>query len=312
MSRAARSLLAAVVPLAAALAAAAAPPAPPEFQASLALEPPRLLLGQVARAEIAVSTPPGHRLRPPRLPELPGLWVVEQRSLPIERQPGRWVHRALVRVRARELGATAFPALRLEVETPGGEVHELGLDERPLEVVSVVPELPARDAPFGLAAPAGRPPGPAGWLGPAAAGAAAALAAAAAVTLLRTRARRRAGATRSAPLAPAWDEAHAALAEAVREAAADPRAAADRAAAALRRYAARRFGGDATTRTAEELAAELPPWSARELWPDLAALVRRLDDARFRAGAPPADALAAALGDAVRFVRDTTPPEARR
>lgn len=311
MRRAARALFAALVPLATAVAAPA-PPAPPELQASLVLEPPRLLLGQVALAELAISTPPGHRLRPPRLPEVPGLWVVEQAALPVEREPERWVHRTRVRLRARELGATAFPALRLEIEAPDGAVRELVLAERPLEVVSVLPELPERDAPFGLAAPAARPPGAAGWLAPAAAGAAAALAAIAAVALVRRRARARAGTARAAPPAPVWHEAQDALAAALREAPTDPRAAAGLAAAALRRYAAGRFGGDSTARTAEELAVQLPPWGARELWPELAALVRRLDDARFRPSAPPADALAAALRDAVRFVRDTTPPEARR
>jgi hypothetical protein len=309
MTRRDRARLAFAAPLAAALLAAA-PPAPPELQASLVLEPPRLLLGQVARAEIAVSTPPGHRLRPPRLPELPGFWVIEQEALPVERQPERWVHRTRVRLRARELGATAFPALRLEVETPGGEVRELRLDERPLEVVSVLAELPERDAPFGLAAPDRPPPGTGGWLAPAAAGAAAALAVLAAVALVRWRAGRRTA--RAAPSPPDWDEAQQALAAALREAPADPRAAASLGAAALRRYAARRFGGDSTVRTAEELTAQLPPWSARELWPDLAALVRRLDEARFRRGAPPGEALVAALRDAVRFVRDTTPPEARQ
>jgi hypothetical protein len=293
-------------------AAAGADPAPPELRGALVLEPPRLVLGQTARAELVVSTPPGWRVRPPRLPELPGLWVLAIESLPVEREPERWRHRTQVRLRARELGAFAWPALRLELEDPGAGVHELALEARPFEVVSVRPEFPERDAPFGLDAPAGPPAGATGWLAPAAAGAAAALAAVAAVAILRRRAERRSPAAAAPSAPPVWEEALASLAEAGRTAALDPRAAADRGAVALRRYAAGRFGADAQVRTAEELLVQLPPWGARSLWTDFAALVLRLDDARFRPRAPDPEELRAALRDAERFVRDTRPLEAQR
>lgn len=271
------------------------------------LEPPRLLLGQPAVADLVVETPPGWSVELPRLDELPGLWVIGVESLPVERGGERWRHRTRIRLRARELGALELPELALALRDPDGEAHALSLAPRRLEVASVLPEFPGRDAPFGLEAPPAEAAGGPGWWAPAAA----ALAGVGAAALLARRTRRRAAPVPPALPPPVWDEALAALAAAGREAERDPRAAADRAASALRRYIARRFGADAEVRTAEELAAQLPPWSARSHWPGFAALVRWLDEARFRPETLGEEALLAALGDAARLVRETAPPEAR-
>ena len=287
-------------------------PPPPTPRAAVVLEPPSVEVGRVAQLEIAVVTPPGQRVKPPPTPaEVPGFWVLDQEVLPVEQLPGRWIHRSRVRLRAREVGRFAWPALEVELEDAAGALSTLALEERPLEVVSVLPELPERLTPFGLAAP--RPRSGGGSLAPAAAGALLALAGVGAAGLLRRRAaaRRAARARAAPPPAPAWDEARLGLDAALEALAADPAGAADRAARALRRYMARRFGADAVARTTEELAALRPPYGARSWWPPFLEILRTLDAARFPP-APARERLGDALRRAGRFVEDSTPPEGLR
>jgi hypothetical protein len=298
----------------------AEPPDPPEqaapagTRAALVFEPPQVAVGEVSEVEIAVTTPPGHRVRPPAPPEaLDGVWIIGIEPPRLEKQPGRWVHRMQVRLRAREVGEFIWPASRVAVESPDGQVREIELEERPFQVVSVFPEFPQQRTPFGLeTAPAREGPGvPALVAG--AAGAGLALSGVAAVALVRRRARARPGQTPSRPaLPPSWEEARQALDAAAAGLNDDPVATADCASAALRRYVTRRFGPDAIVRTTEELAAARPPRGARSRWPVFVELLQRLDSARFRGAAVDREALAATLAEAHGFVVDSTPPEGLR
>jgi hypothetical protein len=299
-------------------AAAAAPPALP--RAALVLEPPRIRVGEVATLEVAVSAPPGHVVRPPALPKAPeGLWILGSESLPVEREPTRWLHRTQVRVRARDVGALTWPEGVVEIEAPDGTRTPLAVASLEIEVVSVMPEHPGRLVPFGAREPT-EPDAPSGSvLVPGAIGAGLALAALAAARALGRRRAQRAAAAEAAAGAPAaappWEEARAAFALARDEAAADPFAASHRAARALRRYAGRRYGTHAEACTARELAAATPPFGATTRWPLLLAALEGLDAHRFRprSDREAADALAGALPQALaaaeRFVAETLPPE---
>ena len=293
----------------------AEPTAPAGTRAALVFEPPRVAVGEVTQVEIAVTTPPGHRVRPPAPPDaVDGVWVIGIEPPQLDKQPGRWVHRMQVRLRAREVGSFTWPASRVAVESPDGQVREIELEERPFEVVSVFPEFPLQRTPFGLEAPPSREGAGVPALVAGAAGAGLALAGVAAVALVRRRRAetRRARAPSRATLPPSWDEAQRELDSARAELDGDPVAAADRASAALRRYVTRRFGPDAVVRTTEELAAARPPRGARSRWPAFVELLQRLDAARFRGGAVEPAALAALLDDVRGFVVDSMPPEGLR
>jgi hypothetical protein len=297
----------------------AAPIAP---RATLVLEPPRIGVGQVAVLELAVVTPPGHTPRPFAPPQqLPGLWLLDAETLPVEKQPSRWVHRTRLRLRARAVGVFAWPASTLQLEAPDGSLLPLALEERLIEVTSLLPEYPDRFTPFGVRAPP-EPEGPAGnvW-GPAAAGALAALACVGLVGLARRRRRKTPGvgpAPSPAPGPPPWERARSDFAQARELVAAEPFAAAHALALALRRYVTRRFRTDAAGRTSEELAAATPPFAATSRWPAFVAILGGLDELRFQPESDRAarDALstrlAALLAEAEAFVDDSTPPEARR
>jgi len=291
------------------------PTAPAGTRAALVFEPPRVAVGEVTRVEIAVTTPPGHRVRPPAPPDaLDGVWVIGIEPPQLDKQPGRWVHRMQVRLRAREVGSFRWPASRVAVEAPDGQVREIELEERPFEVVSVFPEFPQQLTPFGLEAPPTREDAGVPALVAGAAGAGLALAGVAAVALVRRRRAqtRRAGDPSRSALPPSWEEAQRALDSARAELDSDPVAAADRASAALRRYVTRRFGPDAVVRTTEELAAARPPRGARSRWPTFIELLQRLDAARFRGNAVERAALATLLDDVGGFVLDSIPPEGLR
>ncbi len=291
------------------------PTAPAGTRAALVFEPPRVAVGEVTRVEIAVTTPPGHRVRPPAPPDsVDGVWVIGIEPPQLDKQPGRWVHRMQVRLRAREVGSFRWPASRVAVEAPDGQVREIELEERPFQVVSVFPEFPQQLTPFGLEAPPTREDAGVPALVAGAAGAGLALAGVAAVALVRRRRAQslRAGAPSRSALPPSWEEAQRALDSARAELDSDLVAAADSASAALRRYVTRRFGSDAVVRTTEELAAARPPRGARSRWPTFIELLQRLDAARFRGNAVERAALATLLDDVGGFVLDSIPPEGLR
>jgi hypothetical protein len=272
--------------------------------------------------EITVVTPPDHGVRPVQPPEsVPGVWLLSAERPPARELGDRRVHVTRVRVRAREPGAHAWPEQPVEVETPDGDVRTLRLSPRPFEVVSTAAELPERLEPYGLRAP----PEPAtgrggawGFWGPALTGSAATLLVWVLVAGVRRRraARRAAAGDASAePTEPAWvvaDRELAAARDAVDE---DPRRAADAVAAALSRYVAWRAGERVAPLTTEELAAMRPPGRLRSRWPELLALLVRLDALRFSgalADASGRDALRE-LADAARdFVERSIPPRELR
>jgi hypothetical protein len=249
-------------------------------------------VGDVADVEIVVVAPPGHRLRPVRPPEsVPGFWLLDAESLPVEEEGGRSVHRTRIRARAREPGSFVWPATPVEIETPEGSVVRLVLEERPLEVGSVALAFPGRVETFPLRRPAGEAQAP-GRLLPMAAGAALALAAAAlAVAVRRTRARRARAPAPAAPgeAPPAWRAALAELEGAAALAPASPERAAHAAALALRRLLARRFAVAASL-TPPELRELAPPLGLERHWQVLVAILEQLDELRFR---PPAGDAAA-------------------
>jgi len=298
--------------------AAPRPAAPLSIRGGVVIEPPELTIGDTARVEIAVVTPPDHRLEPPATPEAaPGLWILAAELLPTEREAGRWVHRARFLVRARETGEFAWPAQTVWVEAPKGERISVSLAERPLRVVSVSREFPDRIEPFSWRGP--REPGRArDFLLPAAFGAAAALAALALAALVR-RARRAGresepGPVAAAPVSPAR-EAEEALEAAAARIDDDPVAAADAASAALRLFVLRHTGAPAHVSTTEELRAMAPPFLLARRWPELLGLLASLDAARFRAGALATasgrEALRAELLSAEALVADTGPVQPR-
>jgi hypothetical protein len=289
-------------------------------RARLVLEPPRVGVGQVATLELAVATPPGHQLRPWPAPDsAPGFWILEAEVLPVERQESRWIHRTRLRVRARDVGRFTWPGGAVDVEAPDGRVETLRFEALPIEVASLLPEYPDRFAPFGPRAPPQRARDGGASLGSALAGAIAALAAVAAVAALRRRRRASVAAPEPAPVTPPpWEEARSALAAGRALASRDPFAAAGRTARALRRYVARRFAADAAGRTSEELETMEPPFAVTTAWPDFVAMLRRLDELRFRRPEEPAvrqalaERVVAVLDEAESFVSDSIPPELRR
>jgi hypothetical protein len=288
--------------------------APLSIRGGVVIEPPELTIGDTASVEIAVITPPDHRLEPPETPEsAPGLWILAAEQLPGEREGGRWIHRARFLVRARETGELAWPAQTVFVVAPKGERIPVSLAERPLRVVSVSREFPDRVEPFSWRGP--REPARArDFLLPAAFGAAAALAAFALAALVRHA--RRAGRETAAPEVASLPESAAREAEASLQAAAtridtDPVAAADAASAALRLFVLRHTGTPAHVSTTEELRTLLPPFLLARRWSELLRLLAQLDAARFRAGALAApagrEALRAELLAAERLVADVAP-----
>jgi hypothetical protein len=283
--------LAAIAGLAQACGGSEQPPppaAPVSIRGGVVIEPPELSIGDTAAVEIAVVTPPDHRLEPPATPEsAPGLWILSAEQLPSERGASHWVHRARFLVRARGTGELAWPAQTVWVVAPKGERIPVALAARPLRVVEVSREFPDRVEPFSWRGP--REPGRGGgFLLPAAFGAAAVLAALALAAAVR-RARRGA---RAAPPPAADDvpasaarEAETALLAAAARIDEDAVGAANAASAALRLFVLRHAGAPAHVSTTEELRAMAPPFRLARRWSELLGTLGELDGARFRAGA---------------------------
>ena len=292
---------------------AAAPPTP---RAAVSIEPPRLRLGAVAVVEVSVVTPPEHHVHPfAPPPGIPGLWLLDAETLPVERSGERWTQRTRIRVRAREIGATEWPRMRIDVDGPEGERSVLETEPRPLEVVSVLPDFPDQVATFRYRLPE-PPAAQAPTALAAAAGAIGALAGVAAVAMVRRVRRRRAPAAAAAlpvPAAP-WVEALAALDEAGAVLDRDWRQAADSAGRALRRYVTRRFGLPLAFSTTEEAALLAPPFGLASRWAGVLDVLRAIDAVRFQRGEAPeaGERVRDAIERARRWVAGSIPPEPAR
>jgi hypothetical protein len=271
-------------PAAAAPSAAPQPP-DPTLRATVVLEPPRIEIGDVFEVEVAVVTPPGHRVAPAQVPKaVPGIAIMDAAMPSVSREPGRWVHRQRFRARARATGPFRWPALELEVEAPDGARRRVVADERPFEIVSLLAEQPERRSPFSFRSPrledaSGRGP----WL-PALLGSLLTLAALGLLALVR---RVRSAGPLASGVAPApgdADEESAALLAALHaaEAEADAVRAADLASEALRAWAAERFlAPQLRSATTEELALLAPPFLLTTRWAALRAVLEALDAVRF-------------------------------
>ena len=281
--------------------AAGRPTAPAGLSGGIVIEPPLLEIGETARVEIAVVTPPEHRVAPLAPPEgLEGVWVLASETPRVERSAGRWVHRLGYQVRARATGHFAWPAQQVSVTAPDGSDATLDLEERPFEVAEVTPEYPEQEGFFSYRAPGPEERAGGSWL-PALAGSLATLALLGLVALVRrVRGRNAALAAAGGLLAPpAGRAAQAALAGAAELAREDAVRAGDMASAALRLYAARRFGLPALVSTTEELVRLVPASGlAARRWPELLPLLRTLDGVRFRRRERPEET-ARVLADAI-------------
>ena len=185
-------------------AADAADPALPHATAELLAA--RIRIADQPEIALEVTTKPDQRVLPIEPPDaIAGFELLDWRALPIVREPGRWHHRFRVRLRAREIGAFVWPALRIAVAAPGGGSIEVALPPIPLRVDSILGEHPHRTEPFGVrAAPAPAAPTP---LPRALVGAAAVLGLAVFTFLLVARRRARRRHVRPDPPPPPWNEA---------------------------------------------------------------------------------------------------------
>ncbi len=270
--------------------------APANFRASVVLEPPRIEIGDIFTVEIAVVTPPGHRVAPAPVPKaLAGLWILEAERPSLDREPGRWVHHQRFRARARATGPFSWPALELGVEGPDGTKQMLSAPERPFEVTSLLAEHPERRSFFSYRAPPlAERDGSGPWL-PALLGALFALAGVALFALVR---RVRSARSDAAPGdsdasgSGAADEAALAALALAETALGDPVRAADLASEALRGWAAARARTPSLqAASTEELAAREAPFLIATRYAPFLALVHELDALRF----PPPRADRAAL-----------------
>lgn len=288
--------------------------APARPRAALLLEPPIVAVGELAALDLSVVTKPGHTVQPKDLPaSIPGFWRVEREPLEIVKEPARWLHRTRLRLRAVEVGRFEFPGGSVEVESPEGGSAVLHYDALPLEVTSVLPAHPTRQSPYGIRMLPFDTATPRGTAGAFAAGALLALASVGVALLARRRL-----AERDAPpepgehaVTPAWVVARARLDEARSGLDADARRSLDLASATLRGYAVRRFGGDATVRTTEELAGAKPPFTMTTRWSPFVALLEELDAARFPPARAERAAATALISRVAEFVEETVPVESR-
>ena len=294
--------------------------APAHPRATLVMEPPQLRIGQVATLELVVVTPPEHSVRPVAAPtDVPGLWILAAEAQPVSKESTRWIHRTALRVRARSLGAFTFPAMSVEVEAPDGGVAALAVDALPIEVVSILPEIPDRITPYG---PRRFPPTQMRtpiW-GSAAAGAIGALAIVGLVALARRQRRlgsETVGAAPGPPVTASWVLGKQDIQSARDRSTSHPFEAAAAASLAMRRYMTRRYPCSVTGLTTQELVETTPPFAATSRWPVFVNLLERLDRFRFL---PPDDpgvrerlteSMCALLDACDAFIENSTPPEDR-
>jgi hypothetical protein len=283
------------------------PIAPASLRGTVVMEPPRIGIGETARVEVAVVSPPGHRVAPVPTPErVEGFWILGAEAPSVERSAHRWIHRTRFQIRAHQTGRFAWPAQRLEVEAPDGTRRTVEIAARPLVVEEVSKEFQGREVFFPV-----RTPRPERWsqgvLLPAAVGALFALAGVGLVVLVRRVRNARADATGDGgeedPMP--WQLACTALASASELLESDPCRASDLASGALRLFVSKRSRIPATARTTQELEATEPPRALATRWSDLLALLRRLDEVRFF----PADEsrrpqVAAAIREAQELIGD--------
>jgi hypothetical protein len=286
--------------------APAAAPQPPDstLRAAVVIEPPRIEIGDVFEVEVAVVTPPGHRVSPAQVPKaVPGLAILEAALPDVEQDPGRWVHRQRFRARARATGPFRWPALELEIEAPDGARRRVVAAERPFEVVSLLEEQPDRRSPFSFRSPRlDGAPGRGPWL-PALLGSLLTLAALGLLALVRRVRSAPPAATDAALLPGGGDDECAGLLAALHAAEAheDVVDAADLASGALRRWAAERFlAPRLRSATSEELAALAPPFLLTTRWTALREALGAFDALRFP---PPREDARAELGRALARAR---------
>ena len=283
---------------------------PAALRAVVVLEPPRVEIGDPFTVEIAVVTPPDHKVAPAHVPKgVEGLWILDAERPSVDREPGRWVHHQRFRARARATGALTWPALELGVEAPDGTRQIVTSPERPFRVSSLLDEHPERRSFFSYRGPRlSEPRGGGPWL-PALLGALFALGGVGLLALVR-RARRATEAVGPAGVealdtSAAEEVALAALARA--EAALDdPVRALDLASEALRDWAATRAHAPGLrAASTEELAGSKAPFLITTRYQPFVALLRDLDALRFPrlepdAIAPARDAIARTAGFVAR------------
>lgn len=272
-------------PLAPAAATSAPAPPPASLRATVVLEPPRIEIGDLFTVEVAVVTPPGHRVAPAPVPKaIPGLAIVDASLPSVDHEPGRWVHHQRFRARASATGPLRWPALEIGVEAPDGSRLSVIAAERPFEVVSLLAEHAERRSPFSFRRPRLDRPSRGPWL-PALLGSLATLAALALVSGVRRVRRRLPLVSGPADGTPYDEAAAAAVLAALQRAEAeadDPVHAADLASEALRSWAAERFRAPRLrSATTEELAREAPPFLLSTRYRALLAVLEALDALRF-------------------------------
>jgi hypothetical protein len=286
------------------------PPAAPH--AAAVLRTAEIRIADRPEIDITVTTAPGHRvlrLEPPE--SLAGFEILDWRRLPLVREPGRWLQRHRVQLRALEIGHFEWPELKITVATDNDTRIELELPPIALEVDSIMDEHPNRNTPFGARAapnpqPAHRP------LLRSLALVVTPLVLASVALLLLARRRARKPSSRSEPPPAPWKTALGEFDRAA-ELANRPATASHHAVTALHGYMGRRFGARTRMHTSQELAELEPPYGATSSWPTFVELLQDFDDLRFQpvrneSGDRRTAAFTSTLARARAFVEATTPP----
>ena len=259
------------------------PAAPVGLRATVVIEPPRMEIGETARVELVVVTPPGQQVAPVAPPdELQGVWVLATETPSVDRSASRWVHRMGYQIRAKATGRFAWPVQEVEVRAPDGTTVTAVTTERPFEIAEISAEYPGQLSFFSFRTldPVDTDRGP--WL-PALGGALATLFGVALVALVRhSRRGDHASPAGSGAVAPSARRSSLAALAAARELTeTDLLRAADMASSALRLYGAGRYALPMLTCTTEELAQKSPPVSLGDRWCEWLRVLRELDGVRF-------------------------------